>query len=79
MRRRVQPRTLMAVPVVAREMDGGWLYEGCGMDGGDVYAELSTRIRSRKSSRCGDVYNPVRNPAERKIAASVCAVDPLCC
>ena len=41
---------VMAVPVVAREMDGGWLYEGCGMDGGDVYGELGGEFQPRNAA-----------------------------
>ena len=41
---------VMAVPVVAREMDGGWLDEGCGMDGGDVYGELGGEFQPRNAA-----------------------------
>ena len=36
----------------------------------------STRIRSRKSIRCGEVYNPVRYPASISTEASMLEVEP---
>jgi len=41
---------VMAGPGVARELDGGWLYEGCGMDGGDVYGELGGEFQPRNAA-----------------------------
>ncbi len=47
---RAGSQLVRAVPVVAREMDGGWLYEGCGMDGGDVYGELGGEFQPRNAA-----------------------------
>ena len=74
---------VMAVPVVAREMDGGWLYEGCGMDGGDVYGELGGEFQPRNAATVLAAVRTLGLPqvtadAVRAGFAGVCGLTGLC-